>query len=179
MSRTRIALTFNSEIKNILDRNSISQHDGVSCLLCLYYGTDPSFIPEELMRRVLATNIVNKDFTTGELKWNKDLFEETELGFEWISEWMDLFKRVNPDRRGVKGDVLKRMKRFFVNNPSVRKDEVFKATEMYLKTVDNPTYCKKSHKFIYEMDNSSMLLEYVERLGGSGLTSKPKFYDVV
>jgi hypothetical protein len=163
MSRKKIALEFNSEIKGIFNKSSISIHDGLSYLLCLYYGTDPSYIPKELERKVLSTGIVTKDYSNDELKWNVGLFEETE-NVEWISDWMDMFKQVNPERRGVKADVLRRMKKFFVNNPSIRKEDVLEATRMYLKTIDNSIYCKKSHKFIYEQDGSSMLLDYVERI---------------
>lgn len=164
MSRKKITLEFNSEIRDIFNRSSIPIHDGLSYLLCLYYGTDPSYIPKELERKVLSTGIVTKDYNNDELKWNVGLFEETENGFEWISDWMDMFKQVNPERRGVKADVLRRMKKFFVNNPSIRKEDVLEATKMYLKTIDNSIYCKKSHKFIYEQDDSSMLLDYVERI---------------
>lgn len=157
----RIVLNFNSEIRDILINYRISLHDGLSYLLCLYYGTDPSFIPRELERKVLATNIVTKDYETNVIKWNKPLFEEGEAGFEWVTDWMDLFKKVNPQRRGRKSYVLTRMKKFFVNHPSIRKDDVFEATKAYLLTVSDPTYCKMSHKFIYEMDGSSMLLDYV------------------
>ena len=107
------------------------------------------------------------------------MFEETESGFEWISDWMDLFKNVNPERRGVKADVLRRMKKFFVNNPSIRKEQVLEATKMYLKTVDNPTYCKKSHKFIYEQDGSSMLLDFVERIDSNRAAIQNKFDDII
>lgn len=179
MSRKKITLNFNSEIRNIFNNNSISVHDGLSYLLCLYYGTDPSYIPKELERKVLATNIVTKDYENDEIKWNIDLFEETESGFEWISDWMDLFKNVNPERRGVKADVLRRMKKFFVNNPSIRKEQVLEATKMYLKTVDNPTYCKKSHKFIYEQDGSSMLLDFVERIDSNRAAIQNKFDDII
>jgi len=164
MSRKKIALEFNSEIREVFNTNSISIHDGLSYLLCLYYGTDPSYIPKELERKVLSTNIVTKDYSNDELKWNISLFEEIENGFEWISDWMEMFKQVNPERKGVKTDVLRRMKKFFVNNPSIRKEDVIEATKMYLKTIDNSIYCKKSHKFIYEQDGTSMLLDYVERI---------------
>lgn len=164
MSRKRMTLEINSEVRDILISNHIPVHDGISYLLCLYYGTVPSFIPQELERKVLATNIVTKDYKTDDLKWNKNLFEEGESGFEWIGEWMDLFKNVNPERRGTKADVLRRMKKFFVNNPSVRKEEIFEATNNYLRGVSDPIYCKKSHKFIYEMDGSSMLLDYVQNI---------------
>lgn len=160
----QIVLTFNTEIKGLFSTHKIPPHDGLCFLLSLHYGIVPSFIPKELERKILATNIVTKDYENNVYKWNVSLFEETEIGFEWITEWMDLFKQVNPERRGIKADVLRRMKKFFVNNPSVRKHEVFEATQNYLSTISNPIYCKKSHKFIYEMDNSSMLGDYVEQL---------------
>lgn len=160
MSR-RITLEVNTEIRATLLRYDISLHDGITYLLCLYYGTDPSFIPKELERKILTTKIVTKDYENDVVKWNIPLFEEGETGFEWISEWMDLFKKVNPERRGTKSIVLQRMKRFFVNNPSIRSNQVIDATKAYLLTVTDPIYCKKSHKFIYEQDGSSMLADYV------------------
>lgn len=165
MSKKRLPLDINSEIKEELTSKGIPIHDGLGYLMCLYYGISPSYISPELERKVLSTNIVNKDYSNDSIKWNISLFEEQETGFEWVVEWMDLFKEVNPERRGVKADVLRRMKKFFMNNPSIRKDEVFEATKAYLRSVSDPRYCKKSHKFIYEIDNSSMLGDYVERLG--------------
>ena len=162
MSNKQIVVNVNSEVKDALKAGHISPHDGVGYLLCIYYGVRPSFIPEELERKILATGILNKDYSTDTIKWLIPLFEEQETGFEWISEWMDLFKAINPERRGVKADVLRRMKKFFVNNPAVRKDEVFKATQNYLKGISSPMYVKKSHKFIYEIDGSSMLKDYVD-----------------
>lgn len=159
----KVLIDINSEIRKILSAKAIPIQDGVAFLLCIYYGVSPSYIPEELERRVLATNIVSKDYASGTFKWNIKLFEEQETGFEWVSEWMDLFKEVNPERRGTKADVLIRMKRFFVNNPSIRKDDVIEATKRYLKTVSDPIYCKKSHKFIYEQDGTSMLKDFVDR----------------
>ncbi len=160
---SRITLEINSEIKDIFTRKGISIHDGIAYLMCLYYGISPSYIPSELERKVLACGIVTKDYDADETVWKVPLFEEQETGFEWIGEWMDLFKMINPERRGAKRYVLTRMKRFFVNNPSIRKEDVFAATNLYLNSVDNPKYCKKSHKFIYEQDGSSMLQDYVEQ----------------
>jgi len=164
MSKKKIMLNFNMEIKDIFRRRNIPIHDGVTYLLCLHYGIDPSFIPNDFKKKILSLGIVTKDYTTDLIKWIKPLFEESEGGYEWIPAWMDLFKEVNPGRRGVKKDVLIRMKRFFVNNPSVRKDEVIKATKNYLKSVDKAMYCKKSHKFIEEIDGTSMLADYVGQL---------------
>jgi hypothetical protein len=159
----QILLNFNSKIKSLFKDYNIPIHDGISYLLSVHYGVKPSYIPAELERRVLATNIITMDYSNNLVKWNESLFEETEIGFEWVSDWMDLFRQVNPERRGTKADVLRRMKKFFVNNPSIRKDDVFEATKAYLASVSNPIYCKKSHKFIYEIDGTSMLLDYVQQ----------------
>lgn len=164
MSKKKIIYNFNTQIRDTLTKHNIPIHDGISYLLCQFYGTDPSYIPKDLERKVLATNILTMDYDSGNIKWNIPLFEEQETGFEWIGEWMDLFKQINPERRGVKSDVLRRMKKFFINNPSIRKDEVFEATNNYLKGISDPKYCKKSSKFIYEMDGTSMLLDYVEKI---------------
>ena len=179
MSKNQIILNFNSEIRSILSAQHIPIHDGLAYLMCIHYGISPSFIPEELERKVLACRIVGKDYTNEEYKWHIPLFEETETGFEWIGEWMDMFKKVNPERRGVKADVLRRMKKFFVNNPAVRKDEVIAATQEYLDSISNGTYCKKSHKFIYEIDGSSMLLDYVLRIQQRVKEVKPQNNDFI
>lgn len=179
MSKKQLVVEINPEIRQILTQKAIPIHDGVAFLLCLYYGVTPSFIPEELERRVLSSNILTKDYSDDTIKWNKSLFEEQETGFEWISDWMDLFKVRNPERRGIKADVLRRMKKFFVNNPAVRKDEVFKATENYLSSVSDSLYVKKSHKFIYEQDGSSMLKDYIDNLSIAEEIQRADLDDVI
>lgn len=159
----KMKVIINEGVKNLLREKGISIQDGIAYLICLYYGVSPSYIPKDLVRRVLALPIVTIDYTTDTIEWKIPLFEEQEIGFEWVVEWMNLFKKVNVERRGVKRDVLTRMKKFFANNPSVRKDDVFSATKLYLKRITDPIYCKKSHKFIYEADGTSMLLDYVEQ----------------
>lgn len=163
MIKNKIALEVNSEIIRLLKSKNISSHDGICYLLTIYYRLTPSFIPKELENQILCLGIVNKDYENDVIVWKINLFEEQITGFEWVTEFMDLFGKVNPERKGVKSDVLNRMKKFFMNNPSIRKDDVLKATKSYLKGIDNPIYCKKSHKFIYEIDGTSMLFDYVER----------------
>lgn len=164
MSKKRVQIDINSEIKNILQQRNISLVDGVSVLVNLYYGLTPSYVPKELIQKVLASGIVNYDYTTKTVDWYVPLFDEQETNFEWVTEWMDLFKAVNPSRRGTKKDCLIRMKRFFTNNPHIRVNQVFQATRQYLATIDNPMYCKMSHKFIYEQDGTSMLLSYASNI---------------
>lgn len=168
MSRKKIILNFNSKVKEELTSKGINIHDGLAYLMCLHYGIEPTYIPEPLKRKILACNIVSKDYNSNTIVWKETLFEESIKGFEWVGDWMDLFKQVNPARRGTKKFVLTRMKKFFINNPEVRTDDVMAATKKYLGTIENPTFCKSSHKFIYEADGSSMLESYVELIKSQG-----------
>ena len=156
-----VKVVVNPKIKEILSSINVSVHDGLCYLFCVYYGIDPSYIPMELKQKILATRIVTKDYDTGEITWKVPLFEGQEIGFEWIDEFMNLFRDLNPARKGTKSMVLSRMKKFFMNNPSVRKEDVMEATKLYLKSVDNPEYLKLSHKFIQEKDGS-MLEDWIE-----------------
>lgn len=164
LKKGRMDLTINSEIREILASKGIPIHDGMSVLIDLYYNITPSYIPEILVNKVLSAGIINVDYENEEIVWLVSLFEETITGFEWISEWMDMFKQVNPTRRGARAEVLKRMKKFFKNNPAISKKEVMQSTKNYLDSLTDPKYCKMSQRFIYEQDGSSMLSDYVEQL---------------
>ena len=76
MSKKQLILEINPEIRTIFNSKGIPIHDGVAYLLCLHYGLSPSYIPEELSRKILATNIVTKDYSSDTIKWNINLFEE-------------------------------------------------------------------------------------------------------
>lgn len=160
----RPILEFNSQIRDLFKIYNIPLNEGLGVLIMYYYNIFPSYIPEKLERDILATGIISKNYSTDTIEWKINLFKDTENNFEWITEWMDGFKRINPERKGIKRDVLQRMKKFFVNNPGMTKEKVFQATINYFRTVRDPQYLKKSHKFIYEEGSTSMLQDYVDRL---------------
>lgn len=154
-------LTVNSSILEKLSNANISIQDGIAFLLSLYYEVYPSYVPEILKTKVLALGIVTKDYSSDEIIWRQPLFEESLDNFEWIDDWLLLFKNKNPQRRGNKREVLKRMKRFFANNPNSTPEEVLKATKSYLNQTA-PQYVRMSQRFIYEQDGSSMLKTYLD-----------------
>ena len=159
-------MLLNPEIKPILSSFNIPIADGYAYLLSVYYDVKPSYTPIELVEKMNRTRILSLDEQSKTLNWNIPLFEEQVTGFELVRDWIDKFGAINKDRKGTYKDVAARMKKFFVNNPSIRQDEVMGATDMYLRTVTNPTYLKTSHKFIYEgvgAEKTSALLEWVEK----------------
>lgn len=159
-------MTINTEIRTRLREFNIPVKDGIHYLLGVYFGEVSEVFPEMLKKRIMASKIYEPE-SSGTLKWNVPLFDEQVTGFEWVTDWMDLFGDINKDRRGVKSYVMARMKKFFVEHPSIRKEQIMEATRMYIQNVDNPKYLKSSHKFIMEgkgEERYSMLLEWVQKL---------------
>lgn len=159
----------NPKIEEILQEFNITREDGLSYLLSIYYDVRPSYTPPLLIQRMNTTNILGLD-ENKMLVWRFPLFLNDDNmssdKWSWTSEWMDMFKDVNKDRRGASRSVKTRMMVFFSENPDVRKEEVFEATKMYLRSLTSPTFCKKSHKFICEGSGKfrvSLLEEWVEK----------------
>ena len=86
-------LTTNPEISKILRDKNIPVNDGIAYLVILYYQIECNFIPPILESRILSSGIVTVDYTSNTVVWKVPLFGEEENGFEWISDWMDLFKK--------------------------------------------------------------------------------------
>ena len=159
-------MNINTEVKTRLSEYRINFDDGIACLLAIYYNLKTSYIPQEIIQRINICKFFIEDPKTNTLTWLIPLFEDQVTGFEWVKEWMEGFGDINKDRKGTAKFVMPRMKKFFVENPSIRVDEVIGATKMYFANVDNPQYLKSSHKFIMEgkgAEKNSMLLEWVEK----------------
>lgn len=167
-------MNINPRIKEIFQERKIDEDSGILILLGYYFGLDIDKVTDtKLVTSVNHTKIVERDYSTvtienpiGSLKWNIPLFLQMEIEFDWVSEWMKPFKQKNPNRGGVLSYCQVRMKKFFSRNPSIRVEDVFKATKAYLDSVNDYAYLKSPHKFIYEGQGTteySMLLEWVEK----------------
>lgn len=158
-------MKINEAIKDILKEHQLPLGDGIACLLMMYFDYKPSYLPKEIEERIKRTGIIKAD-PTHTIQWVVPLFEEQVTGFEWITDWMQFFGNVNKERRGSKSSVASRMKKFFVTYPDIRQQDVITATKLYISTVDNPKYIKKSEKFIFEgvgLEKTSLLKEWVDK----------------
>lgn len=161
-------MEFNPNIKSILKGNGIDIDSGLLALLALHHNLDAAkIIPEELLRKINLTKIIEKDYLSKTVKWNMPLFQGTESGaFDWCGEWLQPFKQIG--RQAITPSVIattvKRMKEWFAKHPEYRKDDVFAARDLYFRT-EQPSgkFVKTSTKFIQEGD-VSMLLIWCERL---------------
>ena len=159
-------MSVNTAIGERLKEYGIPLKDGIPFLLGFQYGYVSSYVPETFERKMAITGIYEADHKSKTIKWNIPLFEEQLTNFEWVKPWMEEFGRINPERKGLFKYVMSRMKKFFAENPDIRKEEVISATNMYFRNVENPKYLKSAHKFIMEgrgNDKYSLLLEWVEK----------------
>lgn len=132
-------------------------------LLGLYYEVNTQSISLEVKAEAAEIGFVRVVNSRNEL--DIDLFKINEDPFEWVGDWIEGFGRLNKNRKGVKKDVISRMKKFFSENPEVRKPDVYAARDAYFRTVKDPEYLKTSHKFIYEGTGAmktSMLAQFIE-----------------
>lgn len=113
--------------------------------------------------------------------------KEVDSVADWIPDWRALFpmgvKTGGYSVRGTRSGCIKKMRKFFRNNPEVTKEQVFEATRKYVsdKQMVNFAYMKIADYFI-EKDGASLLEEYVEQVGqgkvvGQGQLFAPGFRD--
>lgn len=163
-------MEINKEIYEILKEFKIDKDAGVLVLLGVYYKLDVDTVcPEETIKAINATKIVEKEYSTGGsiIKWNIPLFREQQTEWGWVKEWNDGFGKINPTRKDNLVDVTKRMQEFFSKNPKYRLEVIIRARNAYFKNVEDPQFLKSSAKFIYEgigASKTSMLLTWCERV---------------
>ena len=164
-------MEINQEVLEILKEFRIGKDAGILCLLGIYHGLDvDTVVPEEVVKSINLTKIVERDYSTKTITWNVPLFIGQETAFNWVMDWMDGFSRINTERRGSVRDAVPRMKAFFAKYPEYRKEDVIKATELYFASIKDPKYLMKSHKFIFDgvgAMKKSTLLEYCEKVATS------------
>ncbi len=157
-------MKINREVIEKLRNNGIEIDEGLTFLLSLYHDLKPSYIPNSIKSKVLTTNIIS--FTEGSINWEIPLFGEVVTHFEWVKEYRDSFKKINPERAGNLTTCTSRFKKYFAENPHIRVEDVRDAVNMYFRSVRDPQYLMKSHNFIYmgqAANRTSELEVWVER----------------
>ena len=160
-------MEINQQIKDLLDSFGINQEDGLSYLLSVYFECRPSYTPTILIQKINATNILGIG-ASRELIWNIPLFiasVEADGKWDWVKLWNKSFGDINPKRRGTDKDCIIRMKKFFAENPEVRKEDVVNATQMYFSSLTDRQYLISSYYFIFKgvgRDRTSALEVWVE-----------------
>lgn len=153
-------MEINDEILEILEEYKIRREDGIPYLLSLYFGYNPTYIPNDIKLKVNLSKIVEVDGTS--FKWNIPLFAGQEIAFEWVrTEYVALFKAVGKGTHHR--EATDRMKRLFAKHPDIRKEEVLGATELYLY---NDKFPRLPHYFIEKGkggERTQDILEWIDK----------------
>lgn len=166
-----VRLSINPLIRAILRKNNIFEADGIMLLIAAYFNLKPSCLKDEtnyyhqIWNKILTLNIFVVDYTTDTLEWCYSLFGDSLLSFEdqWIKDFMNKFKEVNPERRGDKAAVVKNLKKLTREYPYLTKEKIMEVTDYYLNNLSDSQFCKKSHKFLYDT-NGSVFMETFEAM---------------
>jgi len=163
-------MEINPTIKQILTQYNIDVDEGILVLLGIYFKLDVDrILPEEAVKAVNITHIVDRDYNLSTINWNMPLFNGEEIvnNWNWVIDWIEGFKRMNAERGGSWRDAIKRMQEFFKIYPEFRKKDVFAARDLYFSRVRDPRYVMHSHKFIFDGQGAmkkSTLLQYCEEV---------------
>lgn len=146
-------MEINQEIRDRIKDIGIPENDGVAYLLSVYFECIPSTTSRVLIKQMQMTKILS--IVDKKLHWQVPLFadetKEPEDKWNWVvTEYRELFKSVNQKRTGPKNSSVSRMKRFFADNPDVRKEDVIGATKMYIRNLSSPEYITSAHYFIFK-----------------------------
>lgn len=165
----------NEQILEKLFAENIRSDEALLYLLGLYYNISTQIIPKETIQAVNLLRIVERDYTTGKVKWNIPLFtneikENIDENWNWvIDDYRTLFLNIKKDKGGDRKSCISKMQKFFSQNPHVRIEDVLKAaiayTNSFLNGSQNPTYMVQADYFISKkIDGSikSRLEQYLE-----------------
>jgi len=144
-------MEINEQVLEKLDKLSVPKKDALSYLVGLYFNCVASTTSDRVKVQVSMTDIF--ELTKKGIKWNYSLFGITQEENKWqwvINEYREMFKTINAKRTGPKNSSISRMKKFFSENPDVRKDEVLGATRMYIRNLTSAEYITSAHYFIFK-----------------------------
>lgn len=172
-------MKINPEIEQILSQNLKNNEveEGKLYLLSIYFSLyiNNNIISDSVQRVVNLLGICERVYKGGStsIKWNIPLFIGQDLPQdEWswvITEYRAKFKELRANAGGNASTCISKMKKFFSNNPSVRKEDVLRAAEEYLSEFSDPSrliYLQRADYFIYKSNPDktieSRLEQYLE-----------------
>ena len=158
-------MKINSKIIETLIDKQLPIDDSILFLLAIYFKLETSVFSNTFIRTIHSLGIYTLDDTN--FVWRVPLFEGGTTNFDWVKdEYVPMFKAKNKDKGGKVREATIRMKKFFADNPDIRKDEVIKATQVYLLNTDlrfirYPHYFIKKGKGVEEVSD---LYDWIQKI---------------
>lgn len=164
-------MNINPVIKQTLGLYNVNEAEGILCLLSLYHNLNEHIVPEMIHKQINLTKIVERDYNKpGSIIWNIPLYENEVVitEWDWIEAWRLLFGKLRNDAIGNKKSCDMKMRKYFAEHPSVRMQDVIKATMLYLTPYYNKkkdvAYLQRADYFISKIIKAEGGTEYNSRL---------------
>ena len=157
-------MEINNQIRERLMKLKIAYPDGLSYLLAVYFKcTQAEHFEASFKAKMISAGIF--EIKGSDTIWTVSLFRDQEINFEWVKEFRLKFKEKNRARAGSLSSCTTRMKEFFAKNPHVRKEDVMRATDLYIASVNDYQYITVSQHFIFKdkgVNKTSPLEDWIE-----------------
>ena len=173
---------FNKKVIEIINECGFELDDVLNYLVSLHFNLNPTYIPELVKKQTNLTGILQRDYTKGTVVWTVPLFDSKpsislvseDTKWEWVhTEYRKLFMEIKGIAGGDKKGCITKMKKFFSENPEVRKDQVLLAAKMYITDFANgtndPKFMQRADYFISKIvkgeggnSSQSRLSQYLE-----------------
>jgi len=159
-------MIINPKIYEVVDNND----EAILYLLAVYHNLKTDLFRGNLPTYVNSLGIFEVDVTADEYNWNIPLYASIELGKDFIEEYRDMFKALDPTKAGDRPTIVKKFRKFFKEYPQYTEEDVLKATRMYLEDFmyqgTDPMYLQNANYFIKKERNpaGSKLLVWLEIL---------------
>lgn len=86
---------------------------------------------------------------------------------DFIKEFRTLWKGLKPGSMGSEKAVRDKMYKWMQDNPSYKKEDILKASKLYINSLDNLNYLQQADYFIYKKDihgESSRLSAFIDEI---------------
>jgi len=156
-------MKINERILKVVNEEYDNPNEMIGYLTVLYFSgrAKGDFVQE----RAIELGIIKK--VGGQIKFTIPFIiveEENKSVWNWVeNEYVKLFTDIGKDP--YTKEVIKRMKKFFSENPDIRKDEVIGASVMYIKNTET-RYVRQPHYFICKgvgIEKVSDLLLWIDK----------------
>mgnify|MGYP003108960583 CR=1 FL=1 len=159
----------NPDLIKFLRESGFHVGDSICYLVSLYLGYEVSYVPEGLKQKLHILNIVKFDKTLKSLDWKISLFENLDMGLDWVKdEYLILFEPFQKHNK-YKRECVNRMQALLLEFPELHKDLILEATQLYImscqqerrqaKFVSNPHYFIQKGK---GTDKTNPILTFVD-----------------
>ncbi len=140
--------TINEKLPRKLRSNKLDVDSYMCACIGIHFGYKPDVQYKKGLVDAGIVEVVKKRGKTS-INLLVPVFNDTEIEWHWVTNEFDaLFKNVRSDCGGYGSQCIKKMKKVFTEDPSIRKDDVIAATVAYIASVNNVNMLMRSHNFI-------------------------------